>query len=125
MAAVVDSTLILASFVTVGFVVAHNIHHPPTGKPAELLGVVALAIIGMLYYALFFALPISTPGMVYAGIGICTFDDRTPTRAQLRRRLGAMVLSLLPVGLGLVWSIFDEDHLSWHDRFSQTYLRKL
>jgi hypothetical protein len=28
------------------------------------------------------------------------------------------------VGLGLVWSVFDEDHLSWHDRISQTYLRK-
>jgi uncharacterized RDD family membrane protein YckC len=125
MAAVIDCALILAGFVTIGFLVAHNVHHPPTGKPAELLGVLALALIGMLYYALFFALPVSTPGMVYAGIGICTFDDRTPTRAQLRRRLGAMMLSLLPVGLGLVWSIFDDDHLSWHDRFSETYLRKL
>ena len=35
-----------------------------------------------------------------------------------------MVLSLLPIGLGVAWSIFDEEHLSWHDRFSQTYLRK-
>ena len=125
MAAVVDCTLILAGFVSVGFLVAHNVQHPPIGKPAELLGAVALALIGMLYYAGFFALPVSTPGMKYAGIGLCTFDDQRPTRAQLRRRLGAMVLSLLPVGLGLVWSIFDDDHLSWHDRFSQTYLRKL
>jgi uncharacterized RDD family membrane protein YckC len=125
MAAVVDGALILASFVSVGFLVAHNVQHPPAGKPAELLGVVALALIGMLYYAGFFALPVSTPGMKYAGIALCTFDDHRPTRAQLRRRLGAMLLSLLPVGLGLVWSIFDEDRLSWHDRFSQTYLRKL
>src|SRR4051794_5899419 len=35
MAAVVDGALILASFVTVGFLVAHNVEHPPTGKPAE------------------------------------------------------------------------------------------
>lgn len=125
MATVVDCALILASFVTVGFLVAHSATHPPTGKPAELLGAIGLALIGMLYYALFFALPASTPGMKYAGIGLCTFDDQTPTRAQLRRRVGAMFLSLLPVGLGLVWSIFDEDHLSWHDRYSQTYLRKL
>jgi hypothetical protein len=34
-------------------------------------------------------------------------------------------VSLLPVGLGMVWSVFDEDHLSWHDRLSETYLRKL
>ena len=125
MATVVDGALILASFVSLGFLVAHNASHPPAGKPAELLGIAGLALVGMLYYAFFFALPASTPGMKYAGIGLCTFDDQTPTRAQLRRRLGAMLLSLLPVGLGLLWSIFDEEHLSWHDRYSQTYLRKL
>ncbi len=124
MAVAVDCALILASFVTVGFFAAHTFHNPPSGKTAEALGVVALAVIGLLYYAVFFALPVSTPGMKYAGIGLCTFDDQSPTRAQLRRRLGAMALSLLPVGLGLVWSIFDDDHLSWHDRYSQTYLRK-
>jgi hypothetical protein len=36
-----------------------------------------------------------------------------------------MLLSILPVGLGLVWSLFDDDHLSWHDRYSQTYPRRL
>jgi uncharacterized RDD family membrane protein YckC len=82
-------------------------------------------LIGILYYAFFFAFPISTPGMKYAGIGLCTFDEKSPTREQLQRRLVAMMLSLVPVGLGLVWSIFDDDHLSWHDRFSKTYLRRL
>jgi len=125
MATAVDCALILAAFVSVGFLVARNIQHPPTGKPAELLAACALALVGMLYYAFFFTMPVSTPGMMYAGIGLCTFDEKSPTRAQLRRRLGAMLLSLLPVGLGLVWSIFDDDHLSWHDRFSRTYLRKL
>jgi hypothetical protein len=27
------------------------------------------------------------------------------------------------VGVGVLWSMFDEDHLSWHDRLSGTYLR--
>jgi uncharacterized RDD family membrane protein YckC len=125
MAAAVDFALILASFVSAGFLVAHQFSHPPEGKAAEVLGVGLLALIGLLYYAFFFAFPVGTPGMKYAGIGLCTFDDQSPTRAQLRRRLGAMALSLLPVGLGIAWSIFDDDHMSWHDRFSQTYLRKL
>jgi hypothetical protein len=38
--------------------------------------------------------------------------------------LSALILSVLPAGLGLAWSIFDEEHLSWHDRLSRTYLRK-
>ena len=125
MAAVVDGSLILAGFVAIGFLAAHAFPHPPAGKAAEALGVAALAVVGLLYYAMFFAVPVSTPGMIYAGIGLCTFDNQSPTRMQLRRRLGAMALSLLPVGLGVVWSLFDEDHLSWHDRFSQTYPRKL
>jgi uncharacterized RDD family membrane protein YckC len=125
MAAVVDCALILACFVSIGFLFAHSVQHPPTGKGAELLGLAGLALIGIAYYACFFALPVSTPGMMYAGVGLCTFDDQSPTRGQLRRRLVAMLLSILPVGLGLVWSLFDEDHLSWHDRYSQTYPRKL
>jgi uncharacterized RDD family membrane protein YckC len=124
MAGVVDCALILASFVSLGFLAARNVEHPPTGKAAEIAGFLALILIGLVYYAFFFSLRISTPGMKYAGIGLCTFDDHVPTRPQLRRRLGAMVLSMIPVGLGVVWSIFDEDHLSWHDRYSQTYLRK-
>jgi uncharacterized RDD family membrane protein YckC len=125
MAAVVDGALIAACFVLVGFIAAANFQHPPVGKPAELIGAVSLAIIGLLYYGVFFTLGMSTPGMKYAGTGLCTFDSQSPTRAQLHRRLGAMCLSLLPFGLGMVWPIFDEDRLSWHDRFSQTYLRKL
>ncbi|HEY1897519.1 MAG TPA: RDD family protein [Terracidiphilus sp.] len=125
MAAAVDGALILASFVSAGFLVAHQFSHPPEGKAGEIIGVVLLALIGLLYYAFFFAFPVCTPGMRYAGIGLCTFDDQSPTRAQLRRRLGAMALSLLPVGLGIAWSIFDDDHMSWHDRYSHTYLRKL
>jgi uncharacterized RDD family membrane protein YckC len=125
MAAAVDLALILASFVSAGFLIAHQFSHPPQGKAGEVLGVALLALIGLLYYAFFFAFAVCTPGMRYAGIGLCTFDDQSPTRAQLRRRLGAMALSLLPVGLGIAWSIFDDDHMSWHDRYSQTYLRKL
>jgi hypothetical protein len=62
--------------------------------------------------------------MKYARIGLCTFDDQSPTRAQRCGRLGALLLSVLPLGLGAAWAIFDEDHLSWHDRLSRTYQRK-
>lgn len=125
MGAVVDGSMILAGFVSLGFLVAHTFPHPPAGKPAELLAAAALALIGFLFYYVFYKVLAGTPGMKYARIGLCTFDGSSPTREQLRRRLTAMLLSVLPLGLGLVWSLFDEDHLSWHDRFSQTYLRKL
>jgi uncharacterized RDD family membrane protein YckC len=38
--------------------------------------------------------------------------------------MGALLLSLLPLGLGVAWALFDDDRLSWHDRLSKTYLRR-
>jgi uncharacterized RDD family membrane protein YckC len=124
MAMVIDGSLILGAFFAAAMGIASKLVHIPSPKPAEILAGSGLLLTGFAYHALFFALGKATPGMRYAGIALCTFDDDVPTRDQLWRRLGAMALSLLPVGLGLVWSVFDEDHLSWHDRISGTYLRK-
>jgi uncharacterized RDD family membrane protein YckC len=124
MAMAVDACLILAGFFAVGMMIVGRMAAAPALHTTEAVVILGLVLTGFAYNALFFALRISTPGMRYAGIALSTFDDESPTRAQLRRRLGAMALSLLPMGLGLAWSVFDEDHLSWHDRISQTYLRK-
>ena len=124
MAMAVDGCLILAGFFATAMMLAARLQQPLTPRGAEMFVVCGLLLAGFLYNTLFLALGVGTPGMHYAGIALSTFDDEVPTRAQLIRRLGAMVLSLAPVGLGIVWSVFDEDHLSWHDRFSQTYLRR-
>jgi hypothetical protein len=61
--------------------------------------------------------------MRYAKIALCTFDDENPTRRAMRSRIAALMLSALPLGLGFLWAIFDEDALCWHDRITQTYQR--
>lgn len=123
MSAVIDGSLVLSVVVAVGLAIASNVDSPLPMKPAEMATGIALLVIGVLYQAFFFMFAKATPGMRYAGISLCTFDREEPTRAQMRRRVGALVLSILPVGLGLLWAIFDEDHLSWHDRISKTYQR--
>ena len=126
MAAVVDGALITGALLVAALVAATNMQIEPSAS-AKLLMVgsaAALFLTGLLYQALFFTLSDATPGMKYARVSLCTFDDQCPTRGQLLGRLGAMLLSLLPLGLGLVWAIFDEDHLSWHDRLSRTYQRR-
>jgi uncharacterized RDD family membrane protein YckC len=89
----------------------------------ELGALVALFLVSAAYQTLFSSLAKATPGMWYAGIGLCTIDGLIPTGRQYWRRLLALPLSVLPLGLGLAWSLFDEDHLTWHDRLSGTYLR--
>jgi uncharacterized RDD family membrane protein YckC len=125
LAAVVDFAWVCAAFAATALLAAANLDSRPSMKIMELVAVAALFAIGVLYHGLFFAVARSTPGMRYAGIGLCTFSDENPTPQQLQRRVGAVILSLLPVGLGLLWAIFDEDHLTWHDRLSHTYQRCL
>ena len=124
MAAVIDLALIVALVCAGAAGIAGHLPHAFTIKTAEIGGLAALILTGLLYHAFFLLVTLSTPGMMYARIGLCTFENEHPTRAQLRGRLGALLVSLLPVGLGMAWAIFDEDHLSWHDRISRTYLRR-
>jgi uncharacterized RDD family membrane protein YckC len=124
MASAVDFALIVGLVSAAVWGIAGHLQHPPALKSAEMMALAAVLLTGVLYQAFFLLVTLATPGMMYARIALCTFDDELPTRAQLRQRLGALVVSLLPVGLGMAWSIFDEDRLSWHDRLSQTYLRR-
>jgi uncharacterized RDD family membrane protein YckC len=123
-AVLVDCVLIAGAFLASALVAVVNIGHSFPVKIMEISAVSALLLIGLLYQVLFLTLAKATPGMKCARISLCTFDGKSPTRAQLRRRLGALFLAVLPLGLGLVWALFDEDRLCWHDRLSRTYLRK-
>ncbi len=124
MAAVVDGALIGGAFVAAALVAMNKVKDLPGIKEIEVGSAVALAVIGVLYLALFFTLARATPGMKYAGLSLSTFGGEQPTRTQRYGRLGALLLSLLPVGLGVVWVLFDDERLCWHDRLSGTYLRK-
>jgi uncharacterized RDD family membrane protein YckC len=123
LSAVVDAALIGAAFFATTLAAAPAFSSHPSIKSMELAAAAGLVAIGVLYQAFFFTFAEATPGMRYAGISLCNLEDERPAKAQLRLRVGALILSLLPVGLGLLWAIFDEDHLSWHDRISRTYQR--
>jgi len=124
MSAVLDFSLIMAGFLTAVVVAAKNVSVLPPVKELELRSVLALVVTGMLYQAFFFTLSRATPGMKYAGLELCTFDGERPGAGQRWMRAAASVLSLLPLGLGVVAAIFAEHNLCWHDRVSGTYLRK-
>jgi uncharacterized RDD family membrane protein YckC len=124
MAVVVNGSLVMGALVVAALVAAFNMKDLPPLREIEVGAALGLAVIGGLYHLLFYAFAKGTPGTKYAGVALCTFDGRNPTRAQRLRRLMSLLVSILPVGLGVLWSIFDEDRLSWHDRLSQTYLRK-
>lgn len=121
LAGTVDTALTVGLVCALGFTVVNHLPQPLSIRTAELLALAALVLTGILYQAVFLLVAQRTPGMMYAQITLRTFEDEIPTSLQLRSRVLALLVSLLPVGLGVVWAVFDDDHLTWHDRLSRTY----
>ena len=123
MAGVVDAALVGIGFALFVLVFAACTTHPPTGKPLLIGGAIVLVALYLLYQVLFFTFAEATPGMRYARIALCTFDDENPTRDAMRKRIFALVLAAAPLGLGFLYALFDEEHLGWHDRMTRMYQR--
>ena len=119
MAALVDLGLVLAALVVFVGAFAEVAGQVPGG----VAGTVALAATGaafyLMYQVLFFSFSDQTAGMRYARIGLCTLSDENPTRSAMRKRVLAQLVAVCPLGLGLLWSLLDEDGLGWHDRISR------
>lgn len=123
MAIVIDGALTLAVFAGLVWLTAASGLLTHSARVFGIAAVLLLLLVCAGYQAVFSAYAESTPGMWYAGIGLCTTDGYIPNRAQRWRRLAALPLSVMPLGLGLAWALFDEDQLTWHDRLSGTYPR--
>lgn len=86
---------------------------------------VAIATLGLFYaqyFMLFTVFGGSTPGMMLRGLRVVAFDGDTPTPHQLVWRSFGYLISAGTFMLGYLWALWDEDHLCWQDRISQTYL---
>lgn len=71
--------------------------------------------------SLFYLAPGSTPGMV--AISAMVVDERTGCPPSLNQHLGrslALVLSLVPLGLGFLWAAFQPKKQAWHDKLAGT-----
>ncbi len=79
------------------------------------------AVLWFFYTALFGICGADTPGMRWMGLELVNFEGTRPDREQRIYRMFGRVLGILSAGLGLVWSLVDEDQLTWHDHISKTF----
>lgn len=73
------------------------------------------------YFFLFTTFAGATPGMQLRSLTIVRLDGSLPDTRQLLWRSFGYILSGATL-IGFVWSLWDEDHFTWHDRISQTYI---
>jgi uncharacterized RDD family membrane protein YckC len=75
-----------------------------------------------LYFFLFTVMAGATPGMQLRGLTVVRLDGSLPDTRQLLWRNFGYLLSGATLLLGFFWAIWDEDHFTWQDRMSQTYI---
>jgi uncharacterized RDD family membrane protein YckC len=82
----------------------------------------AASLLILLFYRVLFCIANrDTPGMRWTGLQILDFDGRTPTRRQRWFRLLGGFVGSIAAGIGLIWALFDEERLTWHDYMSKTF----
>jgi uncharacterized RDD family membrane protein YckC len=91
-------------------------------KMSAAVYVAILAVVYLQYFALFTVFGGTTPGMMCRGLQVVSFSGDAPTPRQMLLRSGGYLLSAGTCFMGFLWAMWDEDELTWHDRFSRTYL---
>ena len=121
-AGMLDAVFVLLSFA--GFLGLFRTlgGHLTFGKSDVAVYAAALAVFYAQYFALFTAFGGTTPGMMVRGLRVVSFDGSVPRPRQLLWRSFGYLVSGGTLLLGFLWAQWDDDHLTWHDRISQTYL---
>ena len=88
---------------------------------AAVYGIVFFILFAV-YFSLFTVLGGATPGMQFRGLYVVRLDGNLPETRQLVWRSFGYVLSGGALLMGFLWSLWDEDRFTWHDRISQTYV---
>ncbi|HET9402616.1 MAG TPA: RDD family protein, partial [Candidatus Acidoferrales bacterium] len=92
------------------------------GKTEVLICLATVGLLAAQYFTLFTVMGGTTPGMMITGLRLVSFEGDAPAPSQLVWRSIGYLISGGTAFLGYLWSLWDEDELTWHDRISQTYI---
>ena len=94
----------------------------PSGTAAYASYAVGAVLFFFLYKLIYCLYGQPTYGLQGARLRVVTFEGGEPGRSQHLIRLLAGCVSVISAGMGLMWSLADQDKLTWHDHISQTFL---
>lgn len=91
-------------------------------KADAIVYLAAFFLFYALYFFLFTTCAEATPGMQLLCLTTVRLDGTLPDTRQLLWRSFGYVLAGATLMLGFLWAWWDEDHFTWQDRISQTYI---
>jgi uncharacterized RDD family membrane protein YckC len=118
----------IAAVVYCIFVMATYLQMPDTFSPdRRVLGIYGAGffILLAIYFFLFMLSSSQTPGMKHRGLTVVTREGSPLDPRQACLRGFGYLISILPIMLGLVWALLDPEHLTWADKVSGTYIKKI
>jgi uncharacterized RDD family membrane protein YckC len=89
-----------------------------------IYGVCFFALVAI-YFFLFMLSGSQTPGMKRQHLIVVTKEGQPLDPKQACMRGFGYLISILPVLLGFVWMLIDPEHLTWADKVSSTYIKRL
>lgn len=96
------------------------------GITTEPLELAALGLIGafliVLYFAGSTAIASASPGLIWAGLEVITFEGNPPRISHCIWRGFGYLVSMSALMLGFIWAAVDAEGLTWHDRMSRTFI---
>jgi hypothetical protein len=114
----VPCVISLLVFIYFGGSVTHTVQ---TDRYALPLLLASFGTIPLLYKLLWVIAGVDSIGMQHVGLYLVDFDGNPPSRSRRYQRLIGSLLSVSAAGIGLIWSLVDEYHLTWHDHISNTF----
>jgi uncharacterized RDD family membrane protein YckC len=94
------------------------------GSSLSLVGAVVVGVIAYLLggavLVLFWSLGGQTPGMRFLSIRLLQDGSRDVTLGRAIKRVFALVVALLPLGLGYFWILRNPSRHAWHDTMTGT-----
>jgi uncharacterized RDD family membrane protein YckC len=120
--AMIYDGLLLAAILMVGTALFLPITHGEAVTQPVLRFVLRVFLLGLIvgFFGLFWTRTGQTLGMQSWRIKVERVDGGLLGWKDVALRLGAALLSWLPLGLGYLWILFDSESRAWHDRLTGT-----
>ncbi len=91
------------------------------GEPAGYYGFrIVIAMAALAYVIVMTAMDGQTLGKKVTGVIVLQEDGKIISLQTSILRTVASFVSLLPLGLGYLWAIWDKEHQTWHDKIAKT-----
>ncbi len=121
LAAAIDITIALLGIAAFAGVAYRFLPQIVPGKSLIVGGAATAVLLWAVYQYLFVVYSGRTLGMRAARVRLTTFKGRVPDFRRRQLRVLGLYLSVLSLGMGVLWYFVDVDSLCWHDRISQTF----